>query len=165
MLKNGGAYSKPTCVCKARSGQKFAPTKLLLAIAAMLHHIGSRDTVIAARRGPAFQAETMSERRNLRDDEEILTSAPGEEDVADPRPVRVTIMGREIVLPRSRALRIALGVGLVALGIFGFLPVLGFWMIPLGLLVLSYEFAAVRRRRRKFVVWWNRRNGNTRNGK
>ena len=48
-------------------------------------------------------------------------------------------------MPRSRALRILIGVGLVVFGIFGFLPVLGFWMIPLGLLVLSYEFHVVRR--------------------
>ncbi len=54
-------------------------------------------------------------------------------------------------------MRIAIGVGLIVLGILGFLPILGFWMIPLGLLVLSYEFAAVRRRRRRLVVWWERR--------
>jgi hypothetical protein len=53
-----------------------------------------------------------------------------------------------------------LGVVLVILGIFGFLPILGFWMIPLGLLVLSYEFATVRRWRRKLEVSWGRwRNG------
>jgi hypothetical protein len=39
----------------------------------------------------------------------------------------------------------------------GFLPILGFWMIPLGLLILSYEFAVVRRLRRRSVVWWERR--------
>lgn len=46
---------------------------------------------------------------------------------------------------------------LVVLGLFGFLPVLGFWMIPLGLLILSYDIAFVRRQRRKVTVWWNRR--------
>lgn len=60
-------------------------------------------------------------------------------------------------MPRSRGLRIAIGVLLVLFGCVGFLPVLGFWMIPLGLLVLSYEFSAVRRWRRRFVVWWERR--------
>ena len=50
-----------------------------------------------------------------------------------------------------------MGSGLVVLGFFGFLPVLGFWMIPLGLLVLSHEFASVRRRRRRLAVWWARR--------
>jgi hypothetical protein len=72
----------------------------------------------------------------------------------------IHLLGRTIRLPRSRALRIAIGIVLVILGIFGFLPILGFWMIPLGLLVLSYEFATVRRWRRKLEVSWGRwRNG------
>lgn len=69
----------------------------------------------------------------------------------------VSLMGRRIPIPRSRLARIAGGIGLVVLGLFGFLPVLGFWMIPLGLLVLSYDIASVRRRRRRLAVWWNRR--------
>ena len=73
-------------------------------------------------------------------------------------PVRkITVFGREFRMPRSRALRIAIGVMLVICGILGFLPILGFWMVPLGLLVLSYEFALVRRHRRRLVVWWERR--------
>jgi hypothetical protein len=70
---------------------------------------------------------------------------------------KIAVFGREFTMPRSRGLRIAIGVVLVILGIFGFLPILGFWMIPLGLLVLSYEFATVRRWRRRAVVWWERR--------
>ena len=72
---------------------------------------------------------------------------------------RVRAFGRDFDLPRSRPLRVALGTVLVILGIFGFLPVLGFWMIPLGLLILSYEFAIVRRARRRFLLWWARRRG------
>jgi hypothetical protein len=30
-------------------------------------------------------------------------------------------------------------------------------MVPLGLLVLSYEYAWVRRRRRRAAIWWGRR--------
>jgi len=60
-------------------------------------------------------------------------------------------------MPRSRWLRVTMGVLLTIFGVFGFLPVLGFWMIPLGLLILSYEFATVRRWRRRFSVWWERR--------
>jgi UPF0716 family protein affecting phage T7 exclusion len=55
-------------------------------------------------------------------------------------------------LPRHPSLRIALGVGLIFGGVLGFLPVLGFWMIPLGLLVLSLDLPLVRRWRRSFVV-------------
>jgi purine-cytosine permease-like protein len=60
-------------------------------------------------------------------------------------------------MPQSRRLRITIGMLLVILGILGFLPVLGFWMVPLGVLILSYEFATVRRFRRRSVVWWERR--------
>lgn len=70
---------------------------------------------------------------------------------------KITVFGREFTMPRSRVLRIAIGALLIIGGILGFLPILGFWMIPLGLLVLSYEFALVRRHRRRFVVWWERR--------
>jgi purine-cytosine permease-like protein len=70
---------------------------------------------------------------------------------------KITVFGREFTMPRSRGLRIAIGVVLVICGILGFLPILGFWMVPLGLLVLSYEFAFARRHRRRLVVWWERR--------
>ncbi|MBL8581468.1 MAG: hypothetical protein JNL61_04460 [Rhizobiaceae bacterium] len=60
-------------------------------------------------------------------------------------------------MPRSRWMRVTIGVVLMIFGVFGFLPVLGFWMIPLGLLILSYEFATVRRWRRRLAVWWERR--------
>ena len=62
-----------------------------------------------------------------------------------------------MALPHSRALRISLGALLIFFGILGFLPVLGFWMIPLGLLILSHDLAIVRRWRRRLAVWWERR--------
>ena len=76
------------------------------------------------------------------------------EECAEPRR-RIDIFGRSVVMPQSRLWRIAIGALLVLLGLFGFLPILGFWMIPLGLLVLSYEFAMVRRWRRRSAVWWH----------
>jgi hypothetical protein len=62
-----------------------------------------------------------------------------------------------IKLPGSRFVRIAIGAGLVLFGILGFLPILGFWMIPMGLVVLSVDLPAVRRWRRRLEVWWQRR--------
>ena len=50
-----------------------------------------------------------------------------------------------------------MGILLIAGGLLGFLPVLGFWMIPLGFLVLSVDLPAVRRWRRQLTVWWHRR--------
>ena len=69
----------------------------------------------------------------------------------------VTIAGRRLPIPRSRLARLASGFALVVFGLFGFLPVLGFWMIPVGLIILSYDVAVVRRLRRRFEVWWHRR--------
>jgi hypothetical protein len=66
---------------------------------------------------------------------------------------------RRITLPASRLARIAIGSTLVIAGILGFLPILGFWMVPLGLLVLSVDLPVVRRLRRRLEVWWGRRNG------
>jgi hypothetical protein len=71
-------------------------------------------------------------------------------------PRKIRLFGREIGLPQSRAARLGIGIGLVGLGLLGFLPVLGFWMVPLGLLVLSVDIPAVRRFRRKVEVKWGR---------
>jgi hypothetical protein len=65
---------------------------------------------------------------------------------------QIKIAGRTFELPRSRLLRILIGVVFVLLGFMGFLPVLGFWMIPLGLIVLSIDIPAVRRWRRRLEV-------------
>jgi hypothetical protein len=59
-------------------------------------------------------------------------------------------------LPHSQPLRIGIGILLVAGGLVGFLPILGFWMVPLGLLVLSVDIPAVRRFRRRLEVKWGR---------
>lgn len=72
---------------------------------------------------------------------------------------RVVFGSRQVPLPRSKGLRIALGTALLLGGLVGFLPVLGFWMIPLGLIVLSIDIAVARRLRRRSVVWWGRRRG------
>jgi len=65
---------------------------------------------------------------------------------------QIKIAGRTFELPKSRLLRIAIGVVLILLGVVGFLPILGFWMIPLGLFVLSIDIPAVRRWRRHLEV-------------
>jgi hypothetical protein len=45
----------------------------------------------------------------------------------------------------SRWLRIPVALLLIAGGIFGFLPILGFWMLPLGALLLALDIAVLRR--------------------
>jgi hypothetical protein len=64
----------------------------------------------------------------------------------------------------AKPVRIAIGVTLVVLGVLGFLPVLGFWMLPLGLYALSVDFALARRLRRKLDLWWGRRRKARREG-
>lgn len=67
---------------------------------------------------------------------------------------------KRIRLPHSKLGRLIVGMALVIGGILGFLPVLGFWMIPLGLAVLSVDIPWVRRRRRRLQVWWGKRFNN-----
>ena len=70
---------------------------------------------------------------------------------------KIRFANRHFHLPQSKPIRIGLGILLVAFGLVGFLPVVGFWMIPLGLLVLSIDIPRVRRWRRRFAVWFHRR--------
>jgi len=65
---------------------------------------------------------------------------------------RIRIGNRRYSLPASRIARTAIGFLLIIGGVLGFLPVLGFWMIPLGLLVLSVDSPMVRRWRRRWTV-------------
>ncbi len=66
----------------------------------------------------------------------------------------IVIGSFRLKLPQSKAWRMAVGILLVFFGLLGFLPVLGFWMVPLGLLVLSHDSPFLRRQRRKLSVWW-----------
>ncbi|MCH7806402.1 MAG: hypothetical protein IID52_06905 [Proteobacteria bacterium] len=60
-------------------------------------------------------------------------------------------------MPKNRVIRITLGILFIIGGILGALPILGFWMFPIGLLFLSVDFAIARRWRRRIEVWWGRR--------
>jgi hypothetical protein len=46
--------------------------------------------------------------------------------------------------PGSGWTRIPLGLALILCGFVGFLPILGFWMVPLGFLVLAIDVPFVR---------------------
>ena len=71
--------------------------------------------------------------------------------------MQLRLFNRQVGLPASRLARTVLGCALVVGGLLGFLPVLGFWMIPLGLIVLSVDSPIVRRWRRRAEVWISRR--------
>ncbi len=70
---------------------------------------------------------------------------------------RMKLWGRTVHLPRSRPLRVVMGFAFVAMGFVGFLPVVGFWMIPVGLAILSVDSPLARRLRRRAEVWVMRR--------
>ncbi len=74
---------------------------------------------------------------------------------------KVNFAGYKMNVPGHPLLRMALGVVLIIGGLLGFLPILGFWMIPLGLAVLSIDLPPVRRFRRNATVrigYWLHRN-------
>ena len=74
-----------------------------------------------------------------------------------PPPRRIKIGRYSMPVPQSKPLRITLGVALVLCGFIGFLPVLGFWMAPLGLLVLSIDIPIVGRWTKRAAAWWRKR--------
>jgi hypothetical protein len=70
--------------------------------------------------------------------------------------------------PHARVLRIPLAILLLLGGIFSFLPILGIWMLPLGLLLLAIDIPPMRRPVADWVVrgqrglsklrrWWRDR--------
>ncbi len=70
---------------------------------------------------------------------------------------RLRIGSWSLPLPASPALRMVIGILLILAGLVWFLPFLGFWMLPLGLIVLSIDLPWARRGRRRLAVWFHRR--------
>jgi hypothetical protein len=58
--------------------------------------------------------------------------------------------------PTSRLVRLPVGVLMVFGGLFGFLPILGFWMLPLGLLLLARDIPALEPPLARLLAWINR---------
>ena len=59
-------------------------------------------------------------------------------------PDRVSKVVRKVRSPEAKPYRIPIGVALTAGGVVGFLPILGFWMVPLGLAVLAQDVPVMR---------------------
>lgn len=62
-----------------------------------------------------------------------------------------------LLKPSSRWVRIPSGTLLVAGGVLSFLPVLGVWMLPLGLALLAEDVPALRSSRSKVLDWVERK--------
>ncbi len=59
---------------------------------------------------------------------------------------------RRMRQPGARWIRIPVGVLLIVGGVLGFLPILGFWMLPLGLLLLAEDYPPAQRWIRSMMV-------------
>jgi len=85
-------------------------------------------------------------------------------------PPRIGFGKISIALPRAKWLRISLGIALLIGSLFWFLPVLGLWMLPLGIMVLAVDLPGARRLanwsaarweetqgwRERWFGWWRR---------
>jgi hypothetical protein len=68
-------------------------------------------------------------------------------------PERVARALRNLRHPHARWLRIPVGLLFVIGGVFSILPVLGIWMLPLGLLLIAYDVPVLRKPVGKFTIW------------
>ena len=76
------------------------------------------------------------------------------QDDGQPLPDKTPLRQR---LPASKPMRQIIGWLCILGGVFGFLPVLGFWMIPLGLAILSLDSPRIRLARQRMTRWWRHR--------
>jgi hypothetical protein len=68
-------------------------------------------------------------------------------------PDRVSRAIRWLRDPNSKWVRLPLGLVLIAGGFFGFLPILGFEFIPLGLLLIAQDVPFLREPVGNFTLW------------
>ena len=59
--------------------------------------------------------------------------------------------------PASRWIRFPLGIFLILAGIVGFLPILGFWMVPLGLIVVAQDLPFLQPGLVRLLDWAERK--------
>ena len=76
------------------------------------------------------------------------------EDKLPPKAARFVAWLRK---PSSRLARIPLAILLIAGGIFSFLPVLGLWMLPLGLLLVAQDVPVMQKPMSRMLEWIERK--------
>jgi hypothetical protein len=72
-------------------------------------------------------------------------------------PARLARMLQWLRKPSARLVRIPLGILLIFGGIFSFLPLLGIWMLPLGLLLLAIDLPFLQEPVVNGIVWFRRK--------
>jgi len=79
------------------------------------------------------------------------------ERLIDRLPSRFRTTVRWLRKPSSRWVRIPAGMFLIAGGLLGILPLLGFWMLPLGLILLAEDVPLLRTWRDRILTWIEQR--------
>ncbi len=64
---------------------------------------------------------------------------------------------RSLRHPDARLIRIPIALLCVVGGIFSFLPVLGIWMLPLGLMLIAQDVPFLRKPVARFTIWGMRK--------
>lgn len=72
-------------------------------------------------------------------------------------PARPAALVRWVRKPSSWLVRIPLAILLVAGGVFSFLPILGLWMLPLGLLLIAQDVPFLQKPLVKVLGWIERK--------
>ena len=68
-------------------------------------------------------------------------------------PERLARVVRRLRHPDARWIRMPVGLLAVVGGVFSFLPVLGIWMLPIGLLLIAYDVPFLRMPVGYFTIW------------
>jgi hypothetical protein len=68
-------------------------------------------------------------------------------------PERLARIIRSLRHPDARWARIPIGLLFIVGGLFSFLPVLGTWMLPIGLLLIAYDVPFLRKPVGYFTIW------------
>ena len=55
--------------------------------------------------------------------------------------------------PKAWWIRLPLGLVMIAGGFLGFLPILGFWMLPLGLLLIALDIPLLQKPVARAIIW------------
>ena len=104
------------------------------------------DTLPAPSPSPTGSAEHMRRRRL----ERLLRRLPARGEQAM----------RWLLQPGRAGLRLVLGSLLIVGGILSFLPILGLWMLPLGMILLAEDVPLFRRLSARMLEWIERRHPN-----
>jgi hypothetical protein len=102
----------------------------------------------------------MSSFSNGRSQERVIGRSAGDdhrlEKLIDRLPTRFAATVRFLRQPSGRWLRVPAGLLLILGGLLSFLPILGIWMLPLGLLLLAEDLPSLRSWRSRILDWIER---------